>query len=192
MSFAPSLESLTVLAVAAGREIMDVYESGRDASQKQDGSPVTLADRRAEAAILKGLARLAPETPVLAEEEWAAGRTPQGLGRRFFCVDPLDGTSDFVQGGAEFTVNIALIEGGTPLMGVVFAPVTGELYAGEPDKALRSVWDARTERNIEAARALARATDSGGSPPVAAPRAGEPNPSSKHLAEQPSNRPVRR
>jgi 3'(2'),5'-bisphosphate nucleotidase len=154
MSFPPSLESLVALAIAAGREIMDVYESGREASQKKDGSPVTVADRRAEAVILEGLARLAPGAPVLAEEEWAAGRTPQGLGERFFCVDPLDGTRDFVEGGGEFTVNIAAVDGGTPRMGVVFAPATGELYAGEPNRAFRSAWDARSGRNIEAARAI--------------------------------------
>jgi 3'(2'),5'-bisphosphate nucleotidase len=144
-----SLDDLIALAVKAGRAIIEVRDAGFDAAKKADGSPVTLADQRAEAIILEGLARLAPDVPVLAEEEVAAGRAP-ALGARFFCVDPLDGTRDFVEGGTgEFTVNIALVVERTPVMGVIFAPATGALYAGEPARALKGAWSARTGERMQ-------------------------------------------
>jgi 3'(2'),5'-bisphosphate nucleotidase len=161
MSFPPPLESLISLAVAAGREVMAVYDSGAEAVAKADGSPVTQADQRAEAVILKGLAELAPGVPVVAEEEWAAGRTPSSVGARFFCVDPLDGTRDFIARRAEFTVNIAAIEHGIPTKGVVFAPASGVLYAGEPGRAMKAVWDARSTRNIETAKPIGVTSRSG-------------------------------
>ena len=132
----PALDDLIALALEAGAEIMAVRDAGFDAQTKRDGSPVTIADRRAEAIIEAGLARLAPDIPMIGEEAAADGRIPE-IGPRFFCVDPLDGTKGFVAGGDEFTVNIALIEHGAPILGVVFAPATGEIYAGEPGLALR-------------------------------------------------------
>lgn len=131
----PALDDLIALALAAGREIMAVRAAGFTEQTKGDGSVVTLADQRAEAVIEAGLARLAPDVPMLGEEASAAGRIPE-CGARFFCVDPLDGTRGFVKGGDEFTVNIALVETAAPVMGVVYAPATGELYAGEPGRAL--------------------------------------------------------
>jgi 3'(2'), 5'-bisphosphate nucleotidase len=136
----PTLDELIALALAAGREILTVRAQGIDASQKNDGSIVTLADQRAEALIEGGLAKLAPGVPMIGEEAVAAGRIPE-CGAQFFCVDPLDGTRGFAKGGDEFTVNIALVEDATPVMGVVFAPATGELYAGEPGHALMSRYD---------------------------------------------------
>jgi 3'(2'), 5'-bisphosphate nucleotidase len=130
-----TLDSLIALALAAGREIMAVRAAGFDAQTKDDGSLVTIADQRAEAIIEAGLAQLAPGVPMLGEEAVAAGRIADCSGK-FFCVDPLDGTRGFAKGGDEFTVNIALIEDATPTVGVVYAPATGELYAGEPDQAL--------------------------------------------------------
>jgi 3'(2'),5'-bisphosphate nucleotidase len=129
------LDDLIALALAAGREIMAVRAAGFDAEQKGDGSIVTIADRRAEAIIEAGLAKLAPGVPMLGEEAAAAGRIPE-CGARFFCVDPLDGTRGFAKGGDEFTVNIALVEGDLPTRGVVLAPATGDLFAGEPGRAL--------------------------------------------------------
>lgn len=131
----PQLEDLISLALNAGREIMAVRAAGFETQAKLDGSPVTLADQRAEEIIENGLARIAPGIPMLGEEAVADGRIPE-LGERFFCVDPLDGTRGFAKGGNEFTVNIAWIEDGAPNMGVVYAPATGELYAGEPGRAL--------------------------------------------------------
>jgi 3'(2'),5'-bisphosphate nucleotidase len=123
------LPSLIEAALAAGGEIERIYAEGCAAEEKADGSPVTLADRNAEAIILERLARAFPEIPVLAEEEAAAGRIP-ALGNRFFCVDPLDGTRGFVQRNGEFTVNIGLIEDGAPVAGVIYAPVPRLLYYG--------------------------------------------------------------
>ncbi|MEQ1617384.1 MAG: 3'(2'),5'-bisphosphate nucleotidase CysQ [Terricaulis sp.] len=136
----PKLDDLIALARAAGREIMAVREEGFVAQTKGDGSLVTLADQRAEALIEEGLHRIAPGLPMLGEEAVASGRVPV-LGQRFFCVDPLDGTRGFAKGGDEFTVNIALVIDGAPVQGVVYAPATGELYAGEPGRAVRALGD---------------------------------------------------
>jgi 3'(2'), 5'-bisphosphate nucleotidase len=113
---------------------MAIYASDFSVRGKADASPVTAADEQAEAVILAGLQRLAPGIPVVAEESVAAGRVPDIGGGSFFLVDPLDGTREFVDRNGEFTVNIALIERGAPVLGVVFAPavggVSGRLFAG--------------------------------------------------------------
>ncbi|HEX6374495.1 MAG TPA: 3'(2'),5'-bisphosphate nucleotidase CysQ [Allosphingosinicella sp.] len=123
------LPILVDTALAAGAEIERIYAEGCEAEEKEDGSPVTIADRHAEAIILGRLAAAFPDIPVLAEEEAAAGRIPS-LGTRFFCVDPLDGTRGFVQRTGEFTVNIGLIEDGAPVAGVIYAPDPKLLYYG--------------------------------------------------------------
>jgi 3'(2'),5'-bisphosphate nucleotidase len=138
-----NIDALIALALAAGREIMAVCAAGFEAQKKDDGSLVTIADQRAEAIIEAGLAQLAPGVPMLGEEAVAAGRIADCSGR-FFCVDPLDGTRGFTKGGDEFTVNIALIEDGEPVSGVVYAPATGALYAGEPGRALSGRCDPQT------------------------------------------------
>lgn len=140
MNNRPKLEDLIALTLAAGHEIMDVRRDGFEAMKKGDGSFVTIADQRAEAVIEAGLAKLAPEVPMVGEEAAAEGRIPD-TGKRFWCVDPLDGTRDFVAGKDEFTVNIALVEDHVPTMGVVFAPACGELFAGEPGRALKARYD---------------------------------------------------
>jgi 3'(2'), 5'-bisphosphate nucleotidase len=147
------------LALAAGREIMTVRSEGISATEKLDGSIVTLADQRAEAVIEAGLARLAPGAPMIGEEAVAQGRIPE-CGDNFFCVDPLDGTRGFAKGGDEFTVNIALVERGAPVMGVVFAPASGELYAGEPGRALRTKYDAKTQAVVDAPALIRTASSS--------------------------------
>lgn len=123
------LQPMIEAALAAGEDIERIYAEGCEAEEKRDGSPVTLADRRAEEIILKRLAAAFPGVPVLAEEEASAGRIPE-LGRRFFCVDPLDGTRGFVQRTGEFTVNIGLIEDGEAVAGVIYAPDSKLLYYG--------------------------------------------------------------
>jgi 3'(2'), 5'-bisphosphate nucleotidase len=125
----PTLDNFVALALAAGREIMAVRDAGFDTQTKLDGSIVTIADQRAEFVIENGLKALAPDIPMIGEEACAEGRIPE-CGDTFFCVDPLDGTRGFAKGGDEFTVNIALIENAVPTLGVVYAPATGELYAG--------------------------------------------------------------
>jgi 3'(2'), 5'-bisphosphate nucleotidase len=126
------------LAERAGTAILEVY--GRDdpgARRKADHTPVTEADLRAEAVILRGLVDITPDIPVVAEESVAAGRVPTLTGRPFWLVDPLDGTKEFLSRNGEFTVNIALVEDGTPVLGVVHAPVLGLTYVGAPGGALR-------------------------------------------------------
>lgn len=129
MTLPDLLPVLIDASLAAGAEIERIYLEGCEAEEKEDGSPVTIADRHAEAIILERLGRAFPGIPVLAEEEAAAGRIPD-LGRRFFCVDPLDGTRGFVQRSGEFTVNIGLIEDGAPVAGVIYAPDPKLLYYG--------------------------------------------------------------
>jgi 3'(2'), 5'-bisphosphate nucleotidase len=123
------LEAIAVAAREAGAAILEIVERGFDVEHKTDLSPVTEADRAAELIILAALARAAPGIPVVAEEEVAAGRIP-AIGDTFFLVDPLDGTKEFVRGGDDYTVNIGLIAKGAPLLGAVFAPARGAIYAG--------------------------------------------------------------
>lgn len=123
------LEQLIPVARAAGDVILEVYRSDFDVRDKRDASPVTAADERAEALILPALARLAADVPVVAEEAVESGDVP-AVDRRFWLVDPLDGTKEFITRNGEFTVNIALIEDGRPVLGVVLAPALGRLFAG--------------------------------------------------------------
>jgi 3'(2'), 5'-bisphosphate nucleotidase len=118
------------LAERAGALILEHYRGEIAVRAKADASPVTVADEAAEAVILEGLAALTPEIPVVAEETVAAGRVPEVGAGRFWLVDPLDGTKEFLSRNGEFTVNIALIEGGEPVLGVVFAPALGKVWWG--------------------------------------------------------------
>jgi 3'(2'), 5'-bisphosphate nucleotidase len=125
------LPHLDHIARRAGDAIMQIYRGDIHVQRKADCSPVTEADVLAEAIILEGLAALAPEVPVVAEESVAAGRLPDlSQARSFWLVDPLDGTREFVNRNGEFTVNIAFIEDGQPVAGVVHAPAIGRLFAG--------------------------------------------------------------
>lgn len=124
------LDALKNIARAAGALELQYFHSGTDTIEKQDGSPVTVADREAEELILKGLKDLAPDIPVVAEESVAAGKIPDISSGRFWLVDPLDGTKEFISGSGEFTVNIALLEDFTPVLGVIYAPVVDEMYTG--------------------------------------------------------------
>lgn len=153
----PSLDDFIALALAAGREIIAVRDAGFDTQTKLDGSIVTLADQRAELLIETGLKALAPDIPMIGEEAVAEGRIPE-CGDTFFCVDPLDGTKGFAKGGDEFTVNIALIENATPTFGVVYAPATGELYAGEPGRAVKALCEPHTARPMTPLEAIAPTT----------------------------------
>lgn len=131
------LDEVVHLAREAGEAILEIYRGDIAVRAKEDSSPVTLADERAEALILAGLAALTPDIPVIAEELAAAGNLPDlTAGRPFWLVDPLDGTKEFIKRNGEFTVNVALIEQGEPVMGVVLAPAIGRLFAAcGPDTA---------------------------------------------------------
>lgn len=125
------LETLIELSLAAGEEIMEVFSTDFSVEQKEDDSPVTEADQRAEDVILAGLRVATPDIPIVAEEMASAGEAPENAGREFWLVDPLDGTREFINRRTDFTVNIALIRDGVPVMGVVYAPALGKLYTGE-------------------------------------------------------------
>lgn len=128
------LESLIAAALSAGREIMAVHAAGPQVTYKNDCSPVTEADERAEEVILSALARDFPRIPVVAEEAAASGHIPE-IKSDFFLVDPLDGTKEFISDKQDFTVNIALIRNGTPVLGVVYAPALGVAWTGEKETA---------------------------------------------------------
>jgi 3'(2'), 5'-bisphosphate nucleotidase len=120
------IPALVELARAAGRAALAHYRPSLIAREKRDGTPVTDADEAAEAIIIAGLSRLAPEIPVISEEEVAKGRAPFDAGSappRFWLVDPLDGTREFVAGNGEFCINIGLAEDRRALLGVLHAPV---------------------------------------------------------------------
>lgn len=131
------IDDFTCAALDAGRAILDIYHSGPTTTYKADCSPVTEADERAEAIILDALRQASPDIPVVAEEAAAAGGVPDIAGGRFILVDPLDGTKEFIDRRDEFTVNIALIEDGVPVVGVVYAPALGVAYAGDKSGACR-------------------------------------------------------
>jgi 3'(2'), 5'-bisphosphate nucleotidase len=126
----PILRALVAIAYDAGAILLGHYAEGVKVREKADSSPVTIADEEAESFILKRLSQLAPDVPVIAEEAVAAGRIPK-IGRRFFLVDPLDGTKEFIKRNGEFTVNIAEIIDGKPVRGVVYAPAVSRMYYGE-------------------------------------------------------------
>jgi 3'(2'), 5'-bisphosphate nucleotidase len=119
---------LAEIVEAASAVILPLWRTGVTVDVKSDQSPVTEADRRGEALILERLGQAFPGVPVVAEEDASAFGVPSSIARRFFLVDPLDGTKAFVRGDAHFTVNIALIEDGAPSAGAVAAPATGEVW----------------------------------------------------------------
>ncbi len=120
---------LASIALAAGPAVMEEYRGGAEARAKQDGSPVTAADERAEAIIRERLIRSATPIPIVAEEATSAGQAIE-IGERFILVDPLDGTREFVARNGEFTINIALVAGGVPIAGAVYAPALERLWFG--------------------------------------------------------------
>ncbi|MBF2758705.1 MAG: 3'(2'),5'-bisphosphate nucleotidase CysQ [Ectothiorhodospiraceae bacterium AqS1] len=131
------LENLREIAILAGAEILAIYAGDFAVQDKPDATPVTCADTAAEEIILREIGRWTPGIPVVAEESFAAGSLPdikrgacdaRFSDDAFFLVDPLDGTREFIRRNGEFTVNIALIEGGIPVAGTVHLPASGESY----------------------------------------------------------------
>jgi 3'(2'), 5'-bisphosphate nucleotidase len=133
---------LADIAWNAGEIILQHYDAGVEARRKEDQSPVTAADEDAEKFILGELRRLWPEIPIVAEEETAGGKTT-AIDTRFFLVDPLDGTKEFISRNGEFTVNIAEIENGKPVRGVVYAPAKDRLFMGERETGAFEIATAR-------------------------------------------------
>ena len=139
-------EDLIPAVYEAGEIELKYFNSGVEAIDKDDGSPVTLADQEAEALILKHLARLAPEIPVVGEESVAAGSVPDISAGTFFLVDPLDGTRDFITGSGEFTVNIGLLVDFRPVMGIIYSPLKGDLYYGAEGQAFHAAKGAMAQK----------------------------------------------
>jgi 3'(2'), 5'-bisphosphate nucleotidase len=129
------LDNLKSIAIEAGEQILEIYASGTDVEFKADKSPLTAADKAAHDIIVAALKNLTPDIPVVSEESdpEAAEHIRQNIAswKSFWLVDPLDGTKEFLKKTGEFTVNIALIEDGSPTLGVVYAPAIRTLYTGD-------------------------------------------------------------
>ncbi len=122
------LDEVVAIALEAGEAIMRVYEGDFSVSRKADDSPLTQADLAAHDVIDAGLARLAPGIPILSEEAANIPYAERQTWQKYWLVDPLDGTREFIKRNGEFTVNIALIENHEPVLGVVYAPVLNLLF----------------------------------------------------------------
>jgi 3'(2'), 5'-bisphosphate nucleotidase len=122
------VEPLTELVIRAAEAILAVNRAAMKIDGKPDGSPVTEADRAADRIIGEGLARIAPQIPSLSEERVNLAKPPYR--GSFFLIDPLDGTKEFISGRSEFTINLALVSFGTPLLGLISAPALGLLWRG--------------------------------------------------------------
>jgi 3'(2'), 5'-bisphosphate nucleotidase len=122
------MEPLTDLVVQAGNAILAVNRGSMKVEGKNDGSPVTEADLAADRVLGEGLARLAPHIPTLSEERAQTAKPP--FRGSFFLIDPLDGTKEFIAGRPEFTINLALVTNGTPMLGIIGAPALGWLWRG--------------------------------------------------------------
>jgi 3'(2'), 5'-bisphosphate nucleotidase len=149
------LPEIVALADRAGAVILEHYQGDVVVRAKADASPVTAADEAAEAVILARLAELTPEVPVVAEERVAAGHVPEVDAGAFWLVDPLDGTKEFVNRKGEFTVNIALIEGREPILGVVLAPALRQAWWGARGKGANTRDAEGHSRKIAARKAPA-------------------------------------
>ena len=124
------IEPIAALAVEAGTVILEVYATDFDVQNKSDESPLTQADLASHKAIVAGLAQLTPDIPIISEEDGLPEFEVRGQWQRYWLIDPLDGTKEFVNRNGEFTVNIALIDSHRPIFGVVHVPVQNKTYIG--------------------------------------------------------------
>lgn len=133
------IDTLESIAICAGLAILSARDTGITHSSKADGSPVTNADLVADALIHQGLAGLAPAIPIISEETWTP-KSDQAIrhSHQYWCVDPLDGTRGFLNGGKHFTVNIALIQATAPVLGVIYAPALNLIWGG--DASTKTAW----------------------------------------------------
>lgn len=138
------------IAEAAGGAVLEVYAGAFEVETKADDSPLTEADRRAHRIIVDGLRTLTPDLPIISEESEPPPYDERRRWPRYWLVDPLDGTKEFVERNGEFTVNIALIDGNEPVLGVVGVPALGKTYVG--DRARGEAWrhDERGKTSLRA------------------------------------------
>ncbi len=133
----PNIKTISAIARKAGEEILSIYNDAdfsKVVNFKEDNSPLTLADKAAHKVIVAGLEKHYPEIPIISEEGEEITYENRKNWSIFWLVDPLDGTKEFINRNGEFTVNIALIENGRPVLGVIFVPVSDTLYEGETGK----------------------------------------------------------
>ncbi|XNM55460.1 3'(2'),5'-bisphosphate nucleotidase CysQ [Escherichia coli] len=147
------LDQVCQLARNAGDAIMQVYDGTKpmDVVSKADNSPVTAADIAAHTVIMDGLRTLTPDIPVLSEEDPPGWEVRQHW-QRYWLVDPLDGTKEFIKRNGEFTVNIALIDHGKPILGVVYAPVMNVMYSAAEGEAWKEECGVRKQIQVRDAR----------------------------------------
>lgn len=124
------IDPVVALSIEAGKAILAVYDTDFDVEKKADKSPLTKADMASNRCILRGLAALTPEVPIITEEAGLPDFEKRRSWSCYWLIDPLDGTKEFVNRNGEFTVNVALIENGRPVFGVVHVPVSGKTYVG--------------------------------------------------------------
>ncbi|MBU2964339.1 3'(2'),5'-bisphosphate nucleotidase CysQ [Amphritea sp. 2_MG-2023] len=130
-------QDIIALAKQAGAAIMEIYQRGFEISEKSDASPLTEADLASHHCIVDGLKQLTPEIPVLSEESSADEHQGRMSWNTYWLIDPLDGTKEFIKKNGEFTVNIALIDQGKAVFGVVYAPALGVTYWGDAEGAFK-------------------------------------------------------
>ena len=123
-----NLDDVVKIAIEAGREVMKIYARDFNVEYKEDASPLTEADLHANEIICSGLKRVWPQTPILSEENREIPYEERREWEFFWCIDPIDGTKEFIKKSGEFTINIALVNKDTPVLGVVFAPAIGTIY----------------------------------------------------------------
>ncbi len=167
--YASLLPDLIAISRRAGIAILEIYATDFEHETKDDKSPVTAADLAAEAIIEAALGELYPEIPMVAEEAASEGRLPDISGGRFWLVDPLDGTREFLSRNDEFTVNIALVVDAEPVLGVVHAPALNVTYTG-----VREVGATGIENDGPAVSLAVRPAPAGGVTVVASRRHGDP------------------
>lgn len=153
MNLSQYVDEVSRIARLAGREILRIYERDFEVSYKADQSPLTEADKAAHALIASKLFQLNASIPILSEEDVDAFAGPNNQGL-YWLVDPLDGTKEFVKRNGEFTVNIALIQHGEPVLGVVYAPVLDELYYASRDNGAFKVSGSSRPIGIHVAQRL--------------------------------------
>jgi 3'(2'), 5'-bisphosphate nucleotidase len=130
MNLKELIEPVVALATEAGQAILEVYATDFDVQEKSDDSPLTQADLASHHCIVAGLSQLTPGIPIISEEEGLPSFEERGQWQRYWLIDPLDGTKEFVNRNGEFTVNIALIDSHRPVFGVVYVPVQDKTYLG--------------------------------------------------------------
>jgi len=178
------LPALTMLAWQAGAAIMQHYQNADAArlQDKGDGSPLTAADLASHEIICAGLKRIAPDITIVSEEN--KDNPPVDTGAEFWLVDPLDGTKEFINRNGEFTVNIALMRNGTPVLAAVYAPALGTAYLGQPGVGAWRI------RDGEAPQPITVAAETGGDLRVVASRSHSDEKTTALLQKLPQNRVV--